>query len=993
MAKKENNSNPDPKKLKLSAEAMERLAKAGFDFSESVDKSSGFLNSISSQLFGISKNDFFDKVKHSAEDFSQIQNEVGILSEALEEASAVANKGFTNVFKSIKKDGFNVNQLISSMTDKLSKEMPEIAKEIQDAFDSKNLANLSDEAMKEFQKMVKDKEGFGKLSDFFEKDAIKDVKQIKTELSGWEQELASSGKEAVNLGKAFNSILERLTKGFNLKEITTSLIGFDKTLTKAQMDSGILFKENTTAMADLTSTTQQFGMGIAETTELMGNLGSTLRTTNFEILSQAAGDMAAVGKATGISATEVGELGGQMMLMGKSSKDVSKFAESTMKSAMNFGVNGRKVMQDIVKNIPKFRQMGFQGGEDSLKRMALQAERMGQNIDEMFDMSKKARNIEGALQMASDLQLAGGSFANINPMDLLSAARKGPEELQKILGQMGGDIGKFDKATGQMAFDAVDYDRLQMVADATGMSVDSLQKQITTMNQDAQKTELLPPGLFDSLKPEEKAFLLNNMGKDGTLNMKMDGVDKLGDLQSTNIQEAMKQAAIEKGNLEDQAKQNTSFEESVKNLKDSIMNVFVVFEPVIKALTRFVQWLNAAFSSFGVIGKTVFAVAIAGLALLFSSGKQFLSGFAFGKGQKAGLAAGGGGISSILGGKKGGGIPSVPETGVPSGAGEKTGGGLKGFATAIKDMSKEGAKIDLKGILKLSTSILLLMAPIGILAAVFSKVDPVLLLAFGGVMVEMSLAMLLMSKMTGQISIGNVLKGALAMVIMGAALIPFGYAMTLFSGISWEVLGVAAVAILGASVLLAGLGFFAPLILMGALALAAAGVALMAFGGSLLVASYGFEAVGKIDWSSLSGMGAAILTIASAGALGLVGSFGLIGMSFALGSLAAVMVVLAPAMQMAALSTNSMAEGIGKLKEAVKGLDVEKLNSLAGAAEKLSTGSAISGLANTLAGVLGGGGDKGSQNQKVKIEPITINIKMNGRDLQQIIIEDNKLSQ
>jgi hypothetical protein len=724
----------------------------------------------------------------------------------------------------------------------------------------------------------------------------------------------------------------------------------------------------------------------------MGTLGATLRTTDVGKLSEAAGSMAAIKNATGLAVTEVGELGGQMMLMGKSSKDVSKFAESTMKSAMNFGVNGKKVMQDIIKNIPKFRQMGFQGGEESLKKMALQAEHLGQNIDEIFDMSKKARNIEGALDMASQLQLAGGSFSNINPMDLLAAARKGPQEMQKILGQMGADIGKFDKATGQMAFDAVDYDRLQMVADATGMSVDSLQKQITTMNQDAQKTELIPPGLFDSLDDEQKAFLLNNIGKDGKITMSggIDGISDLSSLTKDNIKSQLETQAKEKGTLEEQAKQNTSFNESIANLKGAIMNLFVFFEPFIKMLTSLIQKISGLPIGF----KIAFAALLAGLALVFSAGKQVFNGMMFRKGFDSGGAPGGGGIKEMLGfGKKGatgagGGGLSPPDTGVKGGGG---GGGLKGFATAIKEMSKEGAGIDMKGVLKLSGAILLLVAPIGILAAVFSKVDPILLLAFGGVMVEMSLALLLMSKMTGQISIPNVLKGALAMVIMGAALIPFAFAMQMFGGVSWETLGVAAVAIVGASLLLAGLGFFAPLILTGALTLAAAGVALMVFGASMMVISSGFESITKINWGALSAMGPALLTIAAAGALGVVGTIGLLGMSFALSGLSDVMVVLAPAMQMAAQSTNSMAEGIGKLKEAVKGLDVDKLNSMAGAAERLSTASSIGGLANAVSGMFGGE-EKGSKEQKIKIEPITINLKMNGRMIQTEIIEANSLS-
>jgi hypothetical protein len=66
--------------------------------------------------------------------------------------------------------------------------------------------------------------------------------------------------------------------------------------------------------------------------------------------------------------------------------------------------------------------MGFAGGEKSLAKMVITAQKLNMNVDEIFDVAKKARTIEGAMEMASELQLAGGSFANINPMDLFAAA-------------------------------------------------------------------------------------------------------------------------------------------------------------------------------------------------------------------------------------------------------------------------------------------------------------------------------------------------------------------------------------------------------------------------------------------------------------------------------------------------------------------------------------------------------------------------------------------
>lgn len=352
----------------------------------------------------------------------------------------------------------------------------------------------------------------------------------------------------------------------------------------------------------------------------------------------------------------------------------------------------------------------------------------------------------------------------------------------------------------------------------------------------------------------------------------------------------------------------------------------------------------------------------------------------------------GGGVSGMLGKGKGklpipAGASNLPTS--PGGGGflASLSVGLRSFGTGSQQILKGAATLAASALL-IGGALILITAGIAQMGGDASGGQ---LLTFGIALVGLSGALWLVSKIMGGVSVGNVIQGSLAMAIIGLALIPFSYAMTLMQGVSWETLGKMAVAIVGAALLLAGLGLFAPFILMGALTLAAAGVALLVFGASMLVVSSGFEAITKIDWSALSGMGPALLTIAAAGALGLVGTFGLIGMAFALGALAAVMVVLAPSMQMAAMSTNSMAEGIGKLKDAIKGLDVEKLNSMADAAERLSTASAIGSLANAVSGAFGGGGNKESKEQTVKIAPITINLKLGGRDLQQILIDDTKL--
>lgn len=990
MAKKSNNG-PDPDKAKKSLEYLKNLAESGFDFENSMRKSNGILDSISNQLFGLQSSQFFEKIKASTEQMGQWSKQASMLEDAIKDVSVTVDKSFKTALSSARaqmtKTGQNFNDNMSNALSGLSKKMPEIASEIQDAINSKNFSKLSETAQKEFRKLVSDPQGFGKFSKFFDKDVIKDLNGLKKELNAVNTQMESVGKYTMSWEKTMRAVTERLVKDFNLKNIKAQIIDFDQILTEGQRNYGIAFRENGLAMAELTTYTQQFGMGVKDATEFMGKLGSVLRTNNFETLAAAAKNVSAIKNATGLAAEQVAELTGQMMLMGSSSAEVASFAERTMQSAAAFGVNGKKVMEDITKNLVKFRTMGFQGGEESLKKMALQAERMGQSMDELFDMSKRARNIEGALDMAAQLQLAGGSFAQINPMDLLAAARKGPQELQKILAQMGQDIGKFDKQTGKMAFDAVDYDRLQMVADATGQSVDSLQKQITKMNQDAVKSELIPPGLFDSLDENEKAFLLNQVGQDGKLTMSVNGISDITKLGKENIAAELAAQAKQKGAIEEQARQNTSFQESVKNLKDSIMNAFVVFEPFIKALGSIIQRANQFFSEAPASLRIAFGVILGGLALLFSTGKQFISGFAFGKGQRAALASVGGGA--------GGGISSISGAGnVPEG--KKPGGFLESLANGLKAFGTNPAQI-IKGAATLSLSALMvggaLIAITAGIAAFGGDASGGQLVTFGVALVGLAGTMFLMSKIMGQISPKDILIGSLAMVAIGAAFIPFAFAMKLMEGVKWETLAIAAVGIIGLTAIVAGLGAIissgvgAIVLGAGVLFLIGLGVGMAALGGGLLVASAGFNAMSGVDWASLSNLGPTVMSIAAAGALGLIGSFGLIGMAFSLGALAAVMVVLAPAMSLAATSTEQMAMGIVHLKEAIKGLDTSKLDDLADASERMSVSSAIGGLANTLATLTG----SGKAEKSIKLEPITINLKLNGRDMQTIIVDDTSI--
>ena len=989
---KKQNPQIDPKKLQEAFAVMKKMADSSEDFSDYLGKSDGFIQSISNQLFGINKSEFFQKVKVSKDDFAEMVKEVDVLAEDFQNLAVNVDKGFT---EALKKSFGKMGQLSDSVAD-LGKSMPNIAKQIEDAISSKNFSKLTTEAKKQFRELVNDKEGLVEMKEFLGTDFVKDMEKNEKATDDLKGKMALVGQEVFSWDASFNAIGKRLTEGFNLKKVAESVGDFDQVLSDAQKDSGIMFKNNSSSMEELSGVSLQYGMGIKENTELMSKLGEGLRTTDFGLLGKAAGDMQALVKATGLSINEVGELGSQLMIMGKSSHDVAEFAQKTMQSAKSFGVNGREIMQEIAKNIPKFRQMGFQGGEKSLSAMILMAKHLGQNVDEIFDVASRARNLESAMEMAAQLQLAGGSFANIDPMSLMASARKGPAELQKILAQMGSDIGKFNKETGEMDFGAVDIDRLNLVATATGLSVDSLQKQIAQTNKDAQKIAKIPAGMFNGLTDEERMFLLKSLDKNGNVTMSIDGLSDINKINKSNIDNAIKQQNMEKGTLEEQAQQNISFKDSVKNFKDSIMNSFVVFEPFIQGLTSFVQGMNKAFSYFGTAGKVIFGGLMVGLALLFSAGKQFASGLFFGRGAKAGMNEGG--LMDFFKGKKGaagGGIPTVKGANEIPNEG-KPGGFLTSLSEGLKAFGDKSGQI-LKGALTLAASSIMIGGALILITAGIAKfggdASGGQLVTFGTTLVLLASSMYLMSKIFDSMPMSGILEGSLAMVLIGVAMVPFSYAMQMFNTVEWGSLIKAGIAILGFAFLLDGLVPMAMPILIGAGILALASLSLMLFASAFGGIADDFNKLSAVNWGAVGMMGVSLLmlvpSLALLGGVGLFAFPSLMMMSLALGSLASVMIVLAPAMSLAAESTSKMAEGINALKTAVAGLDTSKLSELSSASERLSTGSFLSNISGALSNLTGGG--KQENEVKVKLEPITIDLKISGRMLQQIILDDTKL--
>lgn len=983
---------------------------------EKILKESGKLNK--EEVENLKKIQEFQKLEEKFEkEKLEFQKKLNIELEALKESnkeiSLLSDEAVSNVMSQIAA-GKDLNEILASANDE----------------ERKFLALISEtpEKLKEISKGMSQ--------------AASGVEQIKKQAGEMNKtfSLSQSGLAALkSMASGLGSIIKRDWVG--------SMTKFDDVLNNIQKETSINMDLNKTGFAELQTEVAQFGVSVEQAGKMMADMSKELNTTNFSVLSNAAKDFAAIEGATGAASGDITNIAGELMRMGESSGQVKDFMEGADQEARKFGVSSSKILGSISKNMSKMRKMGFIGGEESLKKMSIQAERLHLNVDSIFDMAEHARSIEGAMEMASELQLAGGSFSNINPMDLLAAARKGPAELQKILTKMGSDIGKFNEK-GEYEFDPIDADRLKIAADAAHVPVEEFQKMISQNAIDSAKLNPFQ-GTLDGIQEADKDLAKSTLsdmlkrGKDGTISVDVDNdmAKKMGITELAQITPEIMQKILEgkKGDaktLEEQNKRNQSLKQSFDNFINSLMSIFSFFQPALEVLTEIMQGVTSVFTTVMGFLPGWSKALLGGLIIfgtMFSTSvgafvTQGIGGFIKGVGSfaksaldltKQVLTGGGkeamGGLMNKIKGKFTGpqgateaGLNKGGEIANQKGMTPQAGAGIKGFFTGLSEGIQSFGKVKAADLIKFAASLLIIggaiigfgmaMAQVGGEAGAAQMVTAAVSL---GLLMG---AIFILSKIAGQVDMGGVLKGALAMLVVGASILPFAFAAQMLTDVDWMsvlagigVLGLVVLGLMGLGALMAGPQIV--FLLIGVGILIAVGAALLIAAAGLLLAAQAFQQLGAVDWGAFSGMGDALLSVVpgllafSFAAMMFMNPLTLLGIIFMVGALASLVSVMAPLAQSLTIGADSLdrfASGLEKLSAAADALSLEKLEKLKELSDAMANASAGGGVMAAMANMANssGGGAGGGDGEVRKIE---VNVKMNGRELQNYIVKDTAI--
>lgn len=352
---------------------------------------------------------------------------------------------------------------------------------------------------------------------------------------------------------------------------------------------------------------------------------------NINMSDNAQESMAAIRAVAGDGALN---LASQFENFGVSMVETGDHIGKMFSDASKNGLSFEKYSENVTKNIRIAQNYTFKDGLKGLENMAKKATSIKLDMQQVANFAEKVGNIEGAIETAGKLQVLGGPFASMaDPMGMLTESLTDMEGFQDRIIKLYGQMGHFDKTTGQVTVSAFDKLRLKQYAEATGQDYSSIME---TVHASAKKTEIMnqingsaKTAGFDD---EMKELIANTATfKDGKAGVSIKGKFKTLDELSIEDKEAMQQLTqTESQDIKQIAMDLRSLvdkEEGLKKQADAIQG------EIASPFGRLLKWVHGIFDLTGAAVTILGAIkAMQAIGSIGNSGADILDIFRGGKG-------------------------------------------------------------------------------------------------------------------------------------------------------------------------------------------------------------------------------------------------------------------------------------------------------------------------------------------------------------------------
>ena len=373
--------------------------------------------------------------------------------------------------RTVQADALKISQ---SQTAELQSQMSNI-KDVQKGF--KTVNDELQSAVSKVQDFVKKLPGGGMLSRAFGIDELGEG--VKTALNKSAKAFIKSKGSITAAGNAFSSgLLAAVNPITMIVAAATALVmiflDFEKKAKGVAEATGLTLQQSKALVLESKKAASSFGLQLATSEDILEVQKATIKEFGIAnmLTGEQAGNVAEIGKAFGIGAKAASGVTNEFMRMGLGGTEAANALQDVSADALKAGVSVGTVTADIAanaKDVAKF----FGGNVKALQKAAVQAAKLGVSLKTMASVSEGLLKFEDSISSQFEFQALTGKQMNLDSARQLALQGDIAGATKEVLGQVG-SIAEFDN----MSFLA-----RKKLAEATGMSVDELQKSLTIQSK------------------------------------------------------------------------------------------------------------------------------------------------------------------------------------------------------------------------------------------------------------------------------------------------------------------------------------------------------------------------------------------------------------------------------------------------------------------------------------------------------------------------------
>ena len=169
------------------------------------------------------------------------------------------------------------------------------------------------------------------------------------------------------------------------------------------------------------------------------------------------------------------DISGKLENFGINPEETSRRIGKMYSEAAKKGIAFSKYSDTFANNIKMAQNYTFANGVKGVASMAEKATKLKLEMQSVAQFAEKVNTVEGAVETGAKLQVLGGPFTQFaDPLQMLYEGTSDIEGLQNRIINMFGDLGSFNKLTGEVEVSAFNRQRIQAASQAIGINPSEL---------------------------------------------------------------------------------------------------------------------------------------------------------------------------------------------------------------------------------------------------------------------------------------------------------------------------------------------------------------------------------------------------------------------------------------------------------------------------------------------------------------------------------------